>query len=142
MEVLEPTEEKRVERLSSIYQFRHMLAVRKGDEWVPIQFDVLDGIVCDKVLSHPAILTDKPYIGYAFPVGECRYISDMYVQSDQKGTELKALPEFFGSGFYESAYDRDIMVNSDNGALGVHNDTTLRVGLDYVLAKNSLDPVA
>lgn len=142
MQILEPTETYRAERLSSIYQHKHMLAVRKGDEWVPVAFDVLDGIFCDTVRSHKAVLTDKPYIGYSFPVQECRYISELYLISDQRGVEKKVLPEWFGAGFYDSVYDRNILVNSANGALGVKNDTTLRVGLDYCLAKNTLDPVA
>lgn len=142
MKILEPVDTPRVERLSSIYQHKHMLAVRRGDEWVPITFDVLDGVECKHMRSHKALLTDKPYIGYSFPVGECSYSSQLYLTGDQKGTELKKLPSFFGSRFYEGSYDRKVLVNSANGALGVKNDTTLRVGLDYCLAKKTLDPVA
>lgn len=142
MIIKEPVEEIRVERKSSIYQHRHMLAVRRGDEWVPIQYDVLDGVGCDCIQTHPAVLTDKPYIGYNFPVGECRYVSQLFVTGEQKGTELKVLPDFYGAGFYESAYDREVFVNACNGALGEKNDTTLRIGLDYCLAKKTLDPVA
>lgn len=142
MKILEPVEERRVERKSSIYQHKHMLAVRRGDEWVPISFDVLDGVDCDHMKSHKAVLTDKPYIGYSFPVDECRYSSQLYIIGQQKGTELKVLPSFFGAGFYESNYDREVLVNSANGALGERNDITLRVGLDYCLAKKTLDPVA
>lgn len=139
MEILEPTEEHRLERKSSIYQNSGMLAVRKGDEWVPIAFDSLDGIVCNKVYSHKAVLTLNPYIGYQFPVKECRYISDLYVQSNQTGTDLLSLPEFYGAGFFEKKYEREIVVNSATGALGEHEDVTLRVGLDYVLAKDTLE---
>lgn len=141
MRISEPCDRVRVERKSSIYQFRHMLAVRKGDEWVPISFDVLDGFLCGKTLTHKAVLTDKPYIGYAYPVEECTYISDIYLRSQQKGTEKVKLPDWFGAGFYDKAYDRNILVNSANGALGVQNETTLRVGLDYCLAKKTLAPV-
>lgn len=142
MEILLPYEPKRLEKKTSLWQNAGMLAVRKGDEWVPISFDVLDGMVCDHMASHKAVLTRKPYIGYQFPVKECRYVSELYVTGDQKGTELVALPEWFGTGFYEQAFDRDVFVNSASGALGVVNDTTLRVGLDYVTAIESLDPVA
>lgn len=142
MKTLSPVEEVKVERRSSIYQHRHMLAVRRGDEWVPIAFDVLEKVDCDGVHSHQAVLTDKPYIGYSFPVGEQRYISQLYLTGHQKGTELKMLPSFYGPGFYESAYDREVFVNAANGALGVKNDTTLRIGLDYCLAKKTLDPIA
>lgn len=142
MKILEPVEEIRAERKSSIYQHRHMLAVRRGDEWVPIAFDILDGVECHTMKTRRGILTDKPYIGYSFPVQECRYVSQLYVESDQKGAELKKLPDYYGPGFYQRVYDRDILVNSANGGLGVKNDTTLRVGLDYCLAKKTLDPVA
>ena len=142
MKILEPTEDNRVERLSSIYQHKHMLAVRHGSGWLPIAFDVLDGIVCDKIRHHQAIVTDKPYIGYTFPVKHCCYLSQNYILSDQKGTELKVLPEWYGAGFYESKYDRDIFVNSNSGALGVTNKTNLTIGLDYCLAKKTLDATA
>lgn len=142
MEILEPDEKVRVERKASNLQFKHMLAVYKGNQWVPIAFDVLDGFLCDETLTHKAILTDNPYIGYAYPVGKCRYVSDIYLQGDHKATELRVLPSWFGSGFYEEDIDRKTLVNSANGALGVHNDTTLNVGLDYCLAKETLDAVA
>lgn len=140
MEFILPDEERVLERKSSIYQFRGFLAVRRGDEWVPIAYDVLDGIHCDHVDSHKAVLTREPYIGYAFPVKECRYLSDTYVLGAEKGVELLPLPEQFGVGFYESAYDRFYAVNGEDSSLGVSNDTTLRVGLDYVLANDSLEP--
>lgn len=139
MKILEPVEKPRVERLSSIYQHKHMLSVRHGSTWLPVAFDVLDGIICDEIRHHQAILTDKPYIGYTFPVQHCCYLSQTYVTGDQKGTELKVLPEWFGNGFYERAYNREVFVNSDNGALGVVNRTNLTVGLDYCLAKKTLD---
>lgn len=140
MEILEPDEKVRVERKASNLQFKHMLAVYKGNQWVPIAFDVLDGFLCNETLTHKAVLTDKPYIGYAYPMNSCRYLSDVYIQSDVKGTELKVLPSWFGAGFYEEKVDYGILVNSANGALGVHNDTTLNIGLDYCLAKENLDP--
>lgn len=142
MKILEPVEEIRIERKSSIYQHRHMLAVRRGDEWVPISFDILDGTLCEHMKSHKGVLTDKPYIGYSFPVGECRYVSQLYLTGHQEGTELKKLPDWYGTGFYPSYYNREVLVNGANGALGERNDTTLRVGLDYCLAKKTLDAVA
>lgn len=141
MQYVQPSEPRRTEKRSSIYQFRDFLAVRRGDEWVPIVFDSLDGIVCKTVHSHKAALARKPFIGYAFPVGECETVESRYLLSDQKGTELKALPEWYGGGFYESNYDRKIFVNGDNGALGTEDKTTLRVGLDYVLAKRNMKPI-
>lgn len=141
MELLESADERTIERKSSIYQFEGFLAVRKGDEWVPIQYDVLDAIRCNRVEAHKAVLTNKPYIGYVYPTKKCRYVSDSYVAGDEKGTELLPLPEFYGTGFYENAYNREFLVNGANGALGVHNDITLTVGLDYVKAKDSLEPI-
>lgn len=141
MELLESADEQTLQRKSSIYQFGGFLAVRRGDEWVPIQYDVLDAVRCNKVEAHKAVLTNKPYIGYVFPVKECRYISDAYVLGEEKGVELLPLPEFCGAGFYENAYDRAYFVNAGNGALGMRNDTTLRVGLDYVVADDELEPV-
>lgn len=141
MRFLEPDEERRVERHSSIYQHKHMLAVRRGDEWVPIAFDVLDGFGCKETYTHKAVLTDKPYIGYSFPVGECSYASDVYVSSNQQGQRLRALPAWYGAGFYEDNIDRTILINSASGALGNHQETTLRVGLDYCLATMTLPAV-
>lgn len=139
MELLESADERTLERKSSIYQFEGFLAVRKGDEWAPIQYDVLDAVRCNRVEGHKAVLANKPYIGYVYPVAERRYVSEAYVAGEEKGTELLPLPEFYGTGFYENAYDRKNLVNGATGALGVVNDTTLRVGLDYVVAKDSLE---
>lgn len=136
-----PDESRRTEQKSSVYQFHDFLAVRRGDEWVPIAFDSLDGITCDTVHSHKAVLTRKPYIGYVFPVGERNVSEATYLLSDQKGVEVKKLPSFYGGGFYESSYDRKVFVNGANGALGTEDNASLRVGLDYVLAKHSMKPV-
>lgn len=141
MKIVEPSENPRVERLASNLQHKDMLAVYKGNQWLPIAYDVLDGFLCDETLTHKAVLTDKPYIGYHFPVGKCHYLSEIYLKGHAKGKEVKALPEWFGAGFYENTYDHDVMVNSASGALGVVNKTTLNVGLDYVLAKKTLDAV-
>lgn len=137
--MLQPDEPQLVETRSSISQFEGLLSVRRGDEWVPIVFDAFDGIVCKGVRSHKVALSVKPYIGYVFPVGERREVEQAYLVSDQSGIELKPLPHFYGAGFYEQKYDREVLVNADNGALGVVNDTTLRVGLDYTLAKSHLE---
>lgn len=137
--MLQPDEPKFLETKSSISQFEGLLSVRRGDEWVPIVFDRLDGIVCNDVETHKVALSVKPYIGYIFPVAERREVEQTYLVSNQSGVEVKPLPEFYGAGFYERRYDRDILVNADNGALGVENDTRLRVGLDYTLASSELE---
>lgn len=140
MKTIKPHEPQRLERRSSISQYSNMLAVRRGDEWVPVVFDVLDNIVCKKINTHKAMLATAPYVGYHFPVGEARYVNEQLVLSDQKGEEIRLLPEFFGSGFYKAKFDRDIIVNAANGALGEVNDVTLRVGLDYVLSDDFMEP--
>lgn len=132
------SDDHKLERKASNLQFKDFLSVWKGNEWVPISFDTLEGKDCDKIITRKAVLTDKPYIGYKFPVKSCRYVSESYLLSDQRGKELKALPEYYGTGFYESYYDRNVFVNAHNGALGMKDDITLRVGLDYVVAKESL----
>lgn len=142
MEVLQPINDLKLNRYSSINQNRGFLAVHRGGEWVPICFDVFDGVDCHEVKNHKAVLALGDYLGYQFPVGERRYLSDVYVASDQKGTETRALPSFYGAGFYEEAYDRKVLVNSADGALGVHNDTTLRIGQDYILATDEVEPIA
>lgn len=141
MTITYPEEDQRLTRQSSIYQHAGMLSVRKGDEWVPIAFDVFDGYNCGETLSHQAVLTLRPYIGYHFPVAECPYVHDTYLASDQQGEETALLPSYFGSGFYQRKFDREVLVNSASGALGVRDQGKLRVGLDYVVAKHSMTPV-
>lgn len=142
MKIIQPVNDKKLDTKSSVYQYSGFLSVRRGDEWVPVVFDTLDGVKCKEMRSHKAMITLEPAIGYHFPVKECRYSDQTYVSSHQDGQEVAKLPDFFGTGFYENHYDREILVNADNGGLGVKNDTTLRVGLDYVLAKKVLDGVA
>lgn len=136
--ILEPTTNTQVERKTSNYQHKNFLSVMKRNSWVPISFDVLDYIDCDKIVSHKAIVTDREFIGYHFPVKECRYYIDQYVVSDDQDTVLEQLDEWFGAGFYEKFVDKDVIVNADNGSLGTRNEIDLKVGLDYVTAKKTL----
>lgn len=136
--ILEPVMDSQVERKSSNYQYKGFLSVLKRNSWVPISFDVLDYIDCNKVVSHKAIVTDKEFIGYHYPVKECKYYIDQYVVSDSQKTTLKALDEWFGAGFYEAFEDKRVIVNADNGSLGQRNELNLKVGLDYVTAKKTL----
>lgn len=136
--VLEPNEPHFTERKSSINQFDDFLAVEKGGVSIPIVFDKLDGISCNTVYSHPIALTLTPYIGYAYPVIKRRYTSDIYVLAQKYGVETKVLPSWFGPGFYQKKVNHDILVNTDGGALGVHNDYDLYVGTDYVISKKVL----
>ena len=149
---LEPDEKPEVFWRSSISQEKHTLSVLKRGEWVPISFDSLDYITCEnkegccgktkcnqlKAVSHCAILTDKPDIGYRFGVGNCRYLSATLLTHDHAEVVTKALPVWMGEGTYESYVDTRAFVNSDNAALGLTQDIRLRVGTAYALAKRTL----
>lgn len=86
-------------------------------------------------------MTDGDDIGYNYPVGECKFYTDEYVYHDEKGTELRALPHWFGEGFYKANVNSNSFINADNGALGTHNEYNLRVGLSYARARETLKGV-
>lgn len=132
MELLYDSDYKPAKRLSSINQFKDFLAVQVQGEWVPICFDVIDGIVCGHIQTHKAILALEPFIGFHYQVDECHYSKTEYLLGDDFGVETKKLPAELGSGFYQSAFNRKIFVNGDNGSLSLQNDKTLRIGTDYI----------
>ena len=147
MEILFPSEEKRVRTHSSIDQYSKFIATYERGGWTPIEFDFIDYIKCigceggDKyeVVTHPVIIEFDDAIGYNFPIGSCEYIDDEYPKFDRNGTELLPLPECFGDGFYERALDGEEIINFDNGtALGIRNNYRLKVGKDYYLADEVL----
>lgn len=125
---------------SSIAQHENKLSVMQRGEWVPLSYDVLDYIDCDKVASHKAVVTDGDDIGYDFKVEERVYYTDKYIYHDREETVLKELPHWFGEGFYEAFVDETPFVNADNGALGIKTKRTLRVGTPYALAIRTLEP--
>lgn len=129
-----------LERKSSISQHKDMLAVYKDGEWCPLVFDVIDSVKCGVISSHKAALTDKPVLGYTFPVGTCKYVSDLYMMAYEDTTKLEKLPSYYGSGFYQKRVRENVFINADNGALGIHDERCLRVGKDYVVARNRLEP--
>ena len=144
---LEPDEKPEVFWHSSISQEKHTLSVLKRGEWVHIAFDSLDYITCDqdaglcgklKAVSHRAILTDKPDIGYRYCVKECSYLSKTLVTNDHVGVVTKALPVCMGKGEYQAYVNNRAFVNSDNEAIGVVQDINLRIGTAYALAKRTL----
>lgn len=136
---LNPDEDRKVSRRSSLDQYRHTFCVMERGGWTPICFDALEYIDCDRVVSHPAILTDDPnWIGYHYPIEELPMVEESYVYHDHYGTEVHPLPEEVGSGFYEKVVDAKAFTNADNGALGVRNEKKLKVGLDYYLADHTL----
>lgn len=141
MEMIYADEKPQVHRHSSIGQFRGFLSVAKKGGWTPIVFDQLDGITCETITSHPVVLSLSDDIGYVFPEAKCSYASDKYLYYDKEGVEQRLLPEEFGGGgeFYDAFVRANSFVTFDNGqSLGVHNKQTLRVGLSYCLAEETL----
>lgn len=127
-----------LERKSSISQHRGILSVIRKGEVMPLVSDYIDGIKCGKIYSHKIAITDKPGLGYTFPVKTCTYLSDLYVLGDEDRIVKKKLPEWFGAGFYDERIKRKVFLNDDYNALGIRNQYTYRVGEDYVIAKKML----
>lgn len=141
MDYLPATNDQKVFRHSSISQFKTTLSVMKRGEWLPIVADVIEYIDCDRIVSHKAGISDKPDIGFTYPVAECRYFSDVYLLGHNKQTLTEAMPEWFGTGFYEKWFDKDVLLNADTDSLGERNVAKLRVGLPYCRAEDTLEPV-
>lgn len=146
-DILYPDESKeQVHRHSSIDQFEGFLSVWKKGGWAPIIFDQLDSITCDKIKSHPVALS-WGNDSFIYPEGSCAYTSDTFIYTDKEGVETKLLPECFGKGgeFYQEYVRKNTFINFDGDdggySLGVHNQATLRVGLSYVKANQTLPPV-
>lgn len=138
-EMIPDADTHNLERKSSISQHKGMLAVRKRNELCPLVYDVIDGIDCGKVYSHKAALSDGSHIGYTFPVGTCRYVSEIYLMGQENRKVKKRLPEWFGIGFYDEHVVRDVFVNTDKDSLGLEQERTLRIGKDYVLPIDMLE---
>lgn len=137
--ILEPDQDIQALRKSSISQNRNKFSVMQRGEWTPIEFDVLDAITCDGVISHRAILTDDTEdMGYQFPVATQRYTEETLVAADESRIVEKELPAWFGGGTYQEAIDQVSFLTSDNGALGSRNTVELKIGLDYVVATKRL----
>lgn len=143
--ILYPTRQgEGVHRHSSIDQFAEFLSVMKKGGWTPIVFDQLDGIACETINTHPVVISfEKRPLGYVFPDGECRYSSSHFITVDKYGVEYKPLPAIFGGDgeFYAIANNSNSFVNFDGSSLGLHNQTTLRVGQSVVLADETLPAV-
>lgn len=144
-DILYPSEgDEQIHRHSSIDQFGEFLSTWKQGGWAPIVFDQLEGIVCDKVKTHPVVISWGGDLGYIFPEGKCTYSSDHFVYLDKYGVEQKILPECFGGKgeFYDTFSNNNSFINFDNDtSLGFHNKKTLRVGLSYVKADKTLPAV-
>lgn len=140
MDYLPATNDQKVFRHSSTSQFKTTLSVMKRGEWLPIVADVIDYIDCDKIVSHKAGVSDKPDIGYTYPVAVCKYFSEVFSLNHNQEVVTEALPEWFGAGFYERWHESDALVNSDTNSLGLTNVEELRVGLPYCRAAETLEP--
>lgn len=142
-ELLLPDESPMTHRKSSIDQFGKYLSAYEKGGWCPIVFDQLDGITCDKVFSHPVVISWDP-VGYVYPEGRCTYTSDYFITADEEGVKEMPLPECMGGHgeFYQKFVRANAFINfDDDTSLGVHNKTDLRVGLDYVQAVDTLPSV-
>lgn len=144
MEILPPDEEITVRRHSSIDQYKGFLSIYHKGGYTPIQFDMIDGITCNKIHHHPIIISYGDDIGYHYQDAECTYASDDYILFDKKTTELVTLPCANGGQgeFYERHIDGHTFVNFDNDtSFGTHNEKRLRIGTDYLLADEKLPAV-
>lgn len=142
MEILHHSDNRKIKALSSIDQYRDFISANVGGAYLPIEFDYIDYIDCNKVVSHPIIVDCGDGIGYDFPIGECEYTTDEYIMSERREVELRELPECLGSGFYEAFEDSDIITNADNGAVSIRNNIKLNIGQNYYLADDFLEPEA
>lgn len=148
-EILYPTNDAQVHRHSSIDQFSDFLSVWKQGGWAPIVFDQLDGIgECSGLHTHPVVISfENNGVDYVFPESHCTYSSDHFITADKVGVEERLLPECFGGEgeFYQEYVSKNTFINFDGAgggdSLGIHNDATLRGGLDYCLAEETLPAV-
>lgn len=144
MNILYPEESPMVHRHSSIDQFRGFLSTMKKGGWAPIVFDQLDGITCERIVTHPVIISFGDDIGYVFPEAHCTYTSDKFIYFDKEGVEQKPLTSCFGGGgeFYDFYVKSNTFINfSGDSSFGLHNVSKLRIGVDYVLAEDTLPSV-
>lgn len=140
MEYLEVANEHRTITKSSISQAReNKLSISNGvGQFFPIVFDNLDYIDCDRVKSHPVIVSTVDELDYEYPVRECTYYTDDYVYVDEHGTELRKLPHWFGDAFYTKYVDTNNFINFDTEAFGTRNKETVQSGLHYVESTETL----
>ena len=142
MNVLESCDSPTLKYHSTISQHKNTLCVMKKGEWCPIAFDSIDSIVCDTINCHQACVTDGDDIGFHYHTGECKVFVSKPVYHDRNQIVLQALPEWFGSGYYEEQLTGQAFINADNGALGDFNMLTLRIGTNYVKSSDTIEPVA
>lgn len=123
---------------SSIDQFKNFLSDYRNGVYIPIEFDQIDYINCDKVASHPVIVDNGGSIGYYFSDGFQEHVFDEYPMFDHEELVTKDLPEWAGEGQYEAYEDNDVIANFDNASLGTRNYMPIQIGQDYYLADEIL----
>lgn len=138
-EYLNDADETNIHRYSSVNQYGNFLAVQKGGVNIPLRFDKLDWINCDGIKTHSVIISDGNDIGYHFPVGHYTYFTDDYLIMDRNEVVVKKLPKWYGEGWYEKALNEKAFTNFDGASLGERNRVDLEIGLDYILADETLD---
>ncbi len=138
---INPIPDDNLVRKSSISQHEDLLSVRIRNEWCPIIFDVIDRVECGRIISHKSALRIKDGLNYTFPVGTCHYVKDTYFLTQKDKIEQRPLPPYYGAGFYETHERKNMLTNIGDKALGEHQEKTLRVGKDYVMAKKILKAV-
>lgn len=141
---LYPDENPQVERKSSLGQYSGFFAVKCQGGWTPIVFDQLDGVNCQTVNSHPVALSFVDDIGYHYADAKCSYASEKFLYFDKQGVEQQLLPNCYGGSgeMYERFISENSFVNFDcDASLGVRNRKTLRIGMSYTLAKETLPAV-
>lgn len=137
--ILYHDDDRKIHAHSSIDQFSKFIATYERGGWTPIEFDYLDYIDCDKVVSHPIIIEFDDKLGYYFPIDECEFETDEIPLFDIQGVVLHELPECMGEGFYQAWENSEDIINFDCGtSLGTHNKYHLRIGQDYYLASEFL----
>lgn len=141
LSTINPITDEALIRKSSIYQHSNLLSVLKRGEWCPILFDVIDRIECGKVYTKKVAIRLREGANYTFPVGTTHYTEDVYLLTQQNRIKLKALPSYFGEGFYEVREHKDMLTNIGKFAFGYHKEKTLRVGKDYVQATKTLKAI-
>ena len=139
IETLRATDDNRLVVKFSNAQYKGTLAVKKGGAYLPISFDMVDYIDCDEVKTHRVFLAGEDNIGYHYKINKCKFVNTNYLLHDKRFHGLKQLPKEFGEGFYEEFLESQSFTNADNGAMGMTNSGILRVGTDYILAKETLE---
>lgn len=130
-----------VDRKSSISQHTDKLGYWKKGQFIPLEFDKIDYIDCDSITSHRSTLSNGTDLGFDYPTGNCTVYSNNYLYGDIKEVVMRALPSWYGVGFYEAFVDKFTMINSSSASLGLACRQQLAVGLDYVKCKTVLNAV-